>query len=54
MPVPLAVEMPLVALLSSITTVSLPSCVVSPVTNTVIVLLVSFAANVSVPPVTDV
>ena len=52
-PVPLAVAMPAppVALLSEITTVSFPSCAVSPVTGTVIVLLVSFAANVSVLPV---
>ena len=53
-PVPVAVEMPVVALLSEITTVSFPSPSVSPVTDTVIVLLVSFAANVSVPPVIDV
>ena len=49
-PVPLAVEMLVVALLSEITTVSFPSFSVSPLTGTVIVLLVSFAANVSVPP----
>ena len=49
-PVPLAVAMPAppVALLSEITTVSFASTAVSPVTGTVIVLLVSPAANVSV------
>ena len=53
-PVPLAVEMPVVALLSSSTTVSFPSCVVSPVTDTAIVWVVVPAANVSVPPATAV
>ena len=56
-PVPVAVEMPVpaVALLSVSTTVSLaPSSAVSPATDTVIVLLVSPAANVSVPPATAV
>ena len=53
-PVPLAVAMPVVALLSEITIVSFPSIAVSPVTDTVIVLLVTPAPNVSVPPAIDV
>ena len=55
-PVPLAVAIavPADALLSASTTVSFPSFSVSPRTDTVIVLLVSFAANVSVPAATAV
>ena len=54
-PVPAVLDtVALVGLLSATTTVSFGSSVVSPVTETVTVLLVSPAANVSIPPLSAV